>query len=123
MALDAQLLEHMVATITLENVISSSSGGWGARGFGPAHNVKARIEQYVARVQSHDGNEVVSKARVFAAPFDTSTSGTVAVSFHVPDRVTIPSGYILAADTVPRIISVEQHADEDGDVMYYELII
>lgn len=124
MSLDPQFYEAMNATLILENFTASSSGGWGGRKFGAtAYNVRARFEDYIVRVLSKDGNEMVSKGRAYAAPFDTSTSGPITVTFNVGDRITIPAGYIVASDRQPRIISAEQHNDELGSPMYYELLV
>lgn len=122
MALDSQFLDVMNATITVENVQGTSSGGWGARDFASPVNVMARIEQFIEKAQSHEGKEVVTKGRLYVSPVDTTSSQTP-ITVRPPDRITIPSGYILGAGPTPRIISVEQHNDENGDPMYYEVLV
>lgn len=120
--LDPQFIDAMTYSITLENVQGTSSGGWGARKFGAAVTVLARIEQLVQKAQSHEGKEVVTKGRLIMAPFDT-TSNSTPITVRPPDRITIPAGIILGAGPSPRIINVEQHNDETGDPMYFEVLI
>lgn len=123
MALDSQFVDLMNATITVENVQASSSGGYGGRSFAAAQNVKARIEQLLAKVQSHDGQEVTTRGRIFALGVDSSTSGPVAVTITPSSRLTIPAGYIVATTTQPKILNVEQFNDENGQVAYYEVLV
>lgn len=122
MSLDPQFLDWMNATIAIENQIGTSSGGYGGRKFSASVPVLARIEQFITKMQSHEGKEVVTKGRMFVAPID-STSNAAAVMIRTTDRVTIPSGYIFGADTQPRVINVEQHNDEQGSLMYYEVVV
>lgn len=122
MTLDSQFVDVMNATITVENVQGTSSGGWGARGFAAPINVLARIEQFIAKAQSHEGKEVVTKGRIYMSPVDTTSSQTP-VTVRPPDRITIPAGYILGAGPTPRIINVEQHNDETGSPMFFEVLV
>lgn len=123
MAIDPQILDWYNATITVENVQGTSSGGYGGRKFSAAVNVMARIEQVILKAQSHEGKEVVTKGRLFVAPFDTSGTSS-SVSVRPPDRITLPaSGYVLGAGATPRIINVEQVNDEYGGVAMFEVLV
>jgi len=124
MSIDTQFLDWFNASITVENAQGSSSGGYGGRTYsanGP-QTVLARLEQYIKKVQSRDGNDLFTKGRLFVAPM-TATSSAAAVTVRVGDRITIPAGYILGTSTQPRILDVEQLNDEYGSPMYYEVLV
>lgn len=124
MVLDTQFLDWFNASITVENMQGSSSGGYGGRGFsanGPQTTL-ARLEQYIKNIKSRDGNDVLTKGRLFVSPV-TATTSAAAVTVRVNDRITIPAGYILGTTTQPRILDVEQHNDENGSPMFFEVLV
>lgn len=122
MALDPQFVDWMNATIVLEGATGSSSGGYGGRKFGTPVNVLARIEQYVVKTKTHDGNEVNTRGRLYVSPVDSSSSHG-SITIRPPDRITIPAGYIVGEDLQPRIVNVEQHDDENSQPMYFEVLV
>lgn len=118
--LEPQFYDWFNATIAVEGVLGSSSGGYGGRKLVASVNVLARLEQFIKDVKSHDGDDVQSRGRIFASAVDTTGA---AVTITPSTRLTIPAGYIQGTTTQPRIVNVEQHNDEDGDPAYFEVLV
>lgn len=80
-----------------------STGGGGARTYGPDRIVRARVEPEQRLVRDRNGREVASSTVVFLEPVDL-TGATLTLG--LDDRVTLPAGF---APQAPPIISIHPH--------------
>ena len=106
MAYEVEFDEFLTDTITYEPFVSMD--GFGAKVYGPAKSVKARVEQKAKLVRDATGREVVSNTQLFMKP--TATDGS-SYTPTVQDRFTLPAGY---APQAPPPITVERVNDNQG---------
>lgn len=104
----------MPQTVTLRKFGALSTDGFGARTASTTYSVRARVEQERHLVRDVTGREVVSSTTVYLAPYDSST-GQVAITVDVSDRVVLPSGFLVAGSSAPPIMAVERLQDDGGD--------
>ena len=114
MTYEAEFDTFLPETVTYEPYLSED--GYGARTFGAAKSVLARVENKTSLVRDISGREVPSRGRLFMKPTATDAS---AVRPTIKDRVTLPASYSPQA---PPIIDVLAVNDSDG-VHHYELVI
>ncbi len=111
--MDPALLALCVHEVQVLPVISTS--GSGAREFGPARTVQARVQADQRRVVGRDGRKVASSTLLFLAPTDTSG---VALTLGIDDKVVLPAGFIPQA---PPIISIQPHYGATTALDHYEV--
>ena len=109
MTLDKDFLDLMPNTITWEAFSSLSTDGYGAKTYAAGQSLRCRIQQTRRLVRGLDGQEIVSTTTLYAPPTST-TSGAVVVNPY--DRITLPSGFLVAGSSQPPIISVYRGQDE-----------
>jgi hypothetical protein len=105
-AYEVEFDEFLTDTVTYEPFVSLD--GFGAKVYGPALNVKARVEQQAKLVRDATGREVVSNTQLFMKP--TATDGS-SYTPTVQDRITLSAGYSPQA---PPPIAVERVNDNTG---------
>lgn len=98
MVIDRQLLELMPRTVTIRP--KSSRDSYGQPVYGTAETYRCRVETSNHLVRSSSGEEVVARGRVILAG-------------PCPD-VTSESDLVLHDGATVKVLSVEQHDDEDG---------
>ncbi len=110
---DPQFRDWMQSRVKVENENALSSDAYGARTYGTAFYVMARLEQFTKIVKDVKGREVASDLRMFCEPADENGSPVV---INTTDRLTFPNGYVSSS-----IINVLKHDGEDGLTMHYEV--
>ena len=115
MSFESEFAEFMPNTVTLEPFSTLSTDGRGSRTYGTSVSFKARIEQRRRLVRDNQGREVMSQTTVYVPP--TTTAGA-AVTVNVSDRLTLPSGFLVAGSSQPPMIWVERQQDETGNHHY-----
>jgi len=113
MTLDPQFLDWMFNTVTVENVTSLSTDGYGTRKFATGFSWQCRIEQKSQLVTSREGKEVRCLAALYGPPYDAST-GQTAIVIGDTARITLPAGVMVAGSSQPAIMNVEEHRDDTG---------
>lgn len=121
MVLDPQFLLWMPYRCTIQQVGSLSTDSYGARVLSAGFSWQCRIEQESRLYVTKEGREVRCSATLFGPPYDAST-GKVAIMINPTDKLTLPSGLIIAGSSQPPIITVLQHQDET-ETMYYEVLL
>jgi len=121
MTLDPQFRDWMLKTVSVQNVNSLSTDGYGTRSFGTAFNWQCRIEQISNLITGKDGKEVKSTATLYGPPYDATTSqGTITIG--PTAKITLPSGVLIAGTSQPPVLNVEEHPDDTG-IMYYAVYL
>ena len=114
MSFDRDFLNMLPETVSYYPYSSISTDGYGAREYGDARSVKARIQAEREDVQSPTGREVVPTTfKLLMAPYSTAgTSDTVRVS--VLDMIVLPTSFLVAGSSNPPIVKAYPVTDESG---------
>lgn len=115
MGFDRDFFDMMPQSLTYYPYSSiTSTDGYGARTYGMAKTVKGRIQAVRSNVADAQRREVrPATFKVIMAPWSTSgTSDTVTIS--PLDKITLPTGFLVAGSCSPPIIKAYPVQDEDG---------
>lgn len=108
---ESEFDDFMPDTVTYEPY--GSEDAYGAKVYGTAKTVKARVEQLARLVRDANGREVVSNTRVILKPVATDGS---AFTPTVKDRLTLPAGYTPQAPPPINVLRV----NDDGGLHHWE---
>jgi hypothetical protein len=111
---DRGFLDMMPATVSYQRYSSISTDGYAGPSYGTAKNVRARIQAVREDARSVTAREVRPAGfKVLMAPYSTAgTSDTVTVT--ALDKITLPSGFLVAGSCSPPIVRAYPCQDEDG---------
>ena len=115
--MEHEFLTMMPQTITYQAYVSLTTDGYAAPYHGTtsgAKSVRCRIQALRVDIRSATSREVApSTFKILTAPWSTAgTSDTVTVS--VLDKITLPSGFIVAGSCAPTILRAYPVQDESG---------
>ena len=110
--MSSEFLDMMPQTVTWEASSALSSDGYGAVSYSTGLSIRGRVEQKRRLVRDSGGREVVSTSTVY---LDCVTTSSGSVVMNAYDRLTLPSGFLVAGSSQPPIISVARQQDEAGD--------
>lgn len=117
MSFDRDFLGMMPQTLTYQAYVSISTDGYGSLYYGStsgAKSVLGRIQAVRTDIRSATSREVVPATfKLLLAPWSTAgTSDTVTVS--PLDKITLPSGFLVAGSCAPPILKAYPVQDESG---------
>ncbi len=114
MSFDRSFLDMMPATVSYQRYSSISTDGYATQQWGTAKNVRARIQAIREDARTTNEREVRPAGfKVLMAPYSTAgTSDTVTVT--ALDRITLPTGFLVAGSCSPPIAQAYPVQDEDG---------
>jgi hypothetical protein len=111
---ERDFLEFMPFTLTYQAYAGISTGGYGVRTYSTdSKSVRCRIEPLRRIVKDVQNREVATSFRISTAPWSTAgTSDTVTMT--ALDKITLPSGFLVAGSCSPAIITAYPCQDEAG---------
>ena len=114
MSFERDFLAFMPQSVTYHPYSSISTDGYASPSYGTSKTVKARIQGVRADMRGVSSREIVGATfRVYMAPWSTSgTSDTVTVT--ALDKITLPTGFLVAGSCSPPIIKAYPCQDEEG---------
>jgi hypothetical protein len=111
---ERDFLAFMPFTLTYQAYSGISTDGYGARTYSTGtKSVRCRIEPHRQIVKDVQSREVTTSFRISTAPYST-VSSTDTVTITALDKITLPTGFLVAGSCSPQIISAYLCQDEAG---------